>query len=133
MVGQADVFEIQDRVIKDILSSVQNQQAIEAAPKIVDSVQQLVATVLQQQRNNPAVSSRSVRAALRALREPLPGAYVKDLRGAYDAFRRDGDVEALLAAVQVVETSAEPERETPPARKLTREDLHLVCWEYLWS
>ena len=133
VVGQADVFEIQDRVIKDILSSVQNQQAIEAAPKIVDSVQQLVATVLQQQRNNPAVSSRSVRAALRALREPLPGAYVKDLRGAYDAFRRDGDVEALLAAVQVVETSAEPERETPLARKLTREDLHLVCWEYLWS
>ena len=55
VIGQTDVFEIQDRMVADVLKSLRNQQAIEAAPKIVDPVQQLVATVLQQQRNNPAV------------------------------------------------------------------------------
>jgi len=62
-----------------------------------------------------------------------PGAYVKDLREAYEAHQRDGDVEALLVAVQTLETAAEQEQEAAPAEQLTREGLHLVCWEYVWS
>jgi len=140
VVGEGvDVFEVQERVIADILGSVAHRQAVEAAPKILDDVQQLAATVLQAQRNNPALgcrssaSARAVDEALQTLREPLPGAYVKDLREAYEAYQRDGDVEALLDAVQELETAAEQEPEAPPAEKLTREDLHLVCWEYVWS
>ncbi|MEA3376606.1 MAG: helicase-related protein [Chloroflexota bacterium] len=128
-----DVFEIQDRVIEDILGSVRNQQAIEAAPKILDSMQQLVATELQGQLNNPAVASGEVREALRTLREPLPRAYVSDLRDAYDAYRRDGDLAALLGAVQEVETAEEPERDVGVTEPLTRDELHLVCWEWVWS
>jgi NACalpha-BTF3-like transcription factor len=74
-----------------------------------------------------------VDAALQTLREPLPGAYVKDLRQAYETYQRDGDVEALLTAVQDLETATEQEQEAAPADQLTREDLHLVCWEYVWS
>ena len=128
-----DFFEIQDRVIEDVLASVRNQQAIEAAPKILDDTQQLVATVLQQQMNNPAVSSGDVRDALRRLREPLPGAYVGDLRDAYDAYRRDGDVLALLAAVQELEAGAGPAQDAVSSQALSRDDLHLVCWEWVWS
>jgi superfamily II DNA or RNA helicase len=133
--GQADVFTVQERVIEHILASVQGQQAIEAAPKILDSAQQMVAHVLQAHRNDPALSSREVRDALEALREPLPGAYLKDLRQAYESYQRDGDAAALLAAVQELEAAAAP---SPPpqsdaARPLTRDDLHLVCWEYVWS
>jgi hypothetical protein len=135
VLGQAEVFDIQDRVIDDILSSVQHQQAVEAAPKIVDPVQQLVATVLQGQRNNPALSSREVKAALKSLQAPLPGAYLKDLREAYEAYRRDGDAAALLAAVQALEADSGEQRgqDARPSRQLTRKDLHLVCWEYVWS
>ena len=96
-------------------------------------MQQLAATVLQAQRNNPALLARAVDEALQTLREPLPGAYVKDLREAYEAYQRDGDVEALLAAVRELETAGEQEPETHAAEQLTREDLHLVCWEYVWS
>jgi hypothetical protein len=73
----------------------------------------------------------------------LNSAYVKDLRGAYETYQRDGDVEALLAvidpwasgpgAVQELETATEQEPEAAPADQLTREELHLVCWEYVWS
>jgi hypothetical protein len=134
VVGQADVFAVQERVIADILGSVRHQQAVEAAPKIVDPVQQLVATALQRQRANPAVKWAEVRAALRSLREPLPKAYIKDLGAAYEAYQREGDVAALLEAVQRLETrSEELEQRAAPATLLTEEDLHLVCWEYVWS
>jgi superfamily II DNA or RNA helicase len=133
VVGEGvDVFEIQDRVIDDVLTSVRNQQAIEAAPKILDETQQLVATELQGRLNNPAVASGEVREALRTLREPLPRAYVGDLRDAYDAYRRDGDVATLLAAVQALETTQPPDYGARPTEPLTRDDLHLVCWEWLW-
>jgi len=134
VIGKANVFEIQDRVIADILSSVQHQQAIEAAPKIVDPVQQIVATVLQQQRNNPGISSREVKTAIRSLQEPLPGAYLKDLQTAYEAYQREGDASVLLAAVQSFEAAKDPAGQGQvPAQPLTKEDLHLVCWEYIWS
>ena len=128
-----DVFEIQDRVVDHIHASVRNQQAVEAAPKILDDTQQLVATELQNQMNNPSVSSLEVRKALRKLREPLPRAYVGDLREAYDAYRRDGEVAALLSAVQELDTSGEPDQHTSPSQHLSRDDLHLVCWEWVWS
>jgi superfamily II DNA or RNA helicase len=134
VIGQADVFKVQDRVIANILESVQNQQAIDAAPKIVDPMQQTVITVLQQQRNNPAVSSQAVKAALKALQEPLSRAYVKDLKAAYEAFQRDGDVQALLSAVEEIAGGATESRESQPVvRLLGEQDLHLVCWEYVWS
>lgn len=131
--SDVDVFEIQVRVIDDILSSVRNQQAIEAAPKILDDAQRLVVTELQGQLNSPAVPSREVREALRTLREPLPGAYASDLQEAYGAYRRDGDVAALLAAVQQMETLEDPSQEVGTTRPLTRDDLRLVCWERVWS
>ncbi len=133
VVGQGvDFFEIQDRVIEDVLGSVRNQQAIEAAPKILDDAQQLVATELQAQMNNPAVPSGEIRDALRTLREPLPRAYVSDLGAAYDAYRRNADVSALLAAVQALETMEAPEQDVAAADPLTRDELHLVCWEWVW-
>jgi hypothetical protein len=43
-------------------------------------------------------------------------------------------VAALLEAVQRLETrSEELEQRAAPATSLTEEDLHLVCWEYVWS
>jgi signal transduction protein with GAF and PtsI domain len=94
-----------------------------------------VATLLQQQRNNPALEWRAVKQALKALREPLPGAYLKDLRAAFEAYQREGDPQALLEAVAAItaEAAAPPETAAGPLRALQEEDLHLVCWEYIWS
>ncbi|MCD6287272.1 MAG: helicase, partial [Anaerolineae bacterium] len=135
VIGQADVFEIQERIINHILRSVQHQQAVAAAPKILDPLQQTVATVLQQQRSNPAVTWREVKRGLKALRAPLSGAYLRDLRDAYKAYQKDGDIGALLKTVQNLHGNAKTEP-TPPSdapHPITREDLHLVCWEYVWS
>jgi hypothetical protein len=52
-----------ERVIADVLGSVEHRQAVEAAPKIPDGVQQLAETVLQAQRNKgfPRFKTPSVR------------------------------------------------------------------------
>ena len=42
--GDCDVFSIQGKVIDDILGSVREQQAVEAAPRILDPLQQTVIT-----------------------------------------------------------------------------------------
>jgi superfamily II DNA or RNA helicase len=134
VIGEADVFAIQEQVIDDILRSVQQQQAIAAAPKIVDEIQNLVSTVLQEQLNNPDLPRKKVRAALKRLRRPLLSAYLRDLQVAYDAYQGNGDAAALLEAVGQIVQAAEPaERPAPAIRPLQKQDLHLVCWEYIWS
>ncbi len=135
VIGEADVFTIQDRVMDDILSTVQRHRALEAAPKIVDPVQNLVATVLQSQLNNPNLPRKKVRDALKALRQPLLGAYLRDLRTAYDTYQRDSDVGALLQTVNhsLQATDPSPQTSVSNVHQLRKDDLHLVCWEYVWS
>ncbi len=135
VIGEADVFEVQEKVVEDILSSVQSQEALEAAPKILENVQQHVSTLLQGQIDNPELSRQEVLTALKSLREPLPGPYLKDLESAYQSYQRDGDVAALLEAVHSLEAAEEGASKKPEAktRPLTAGDLHLVCWEYVWS
>ena len=71
VVGDCDVFAIQDRVIDDILNSVREQQAVEAAPRILDPLQQTVITLLRSYLNSPAVKRAEVREAMQRLRSPM--------------------------------------------------------------
>jgi hypothetical protein len=52
--GEADVFEIQEKVKAEILNSIQTQTAMEVAPKIIDGIQKTIASVLQANMSNPA-------------------------------------------------------------------------------
>ena len=58
---------------------------------------------------------------------------IRFLRRAYDAYRVSADVLALLEAVGHIVQSAAAPVEASSAQALHREDLHLVCWEYVWS
>ncbi|MBN1873100.1 MAG: SWF/SNF helicase family protein, partial [Anaerolineae bacterium] len=133
VIGQAEVFDIQARVIADILQSVRHQQALEAAPKTVDPLQQQIITLLQQQRHNPAVALQTVKAALQVLRQPLSRARLKDLRAAYTAYQRAQDMAALLASVQGSGADSAPMETPNRVKPLMEDELHLVCWEYIWE
>ena len=58
VVGDCDVFAVQDKVIDDILGSVQERQAVEAAPKMLDPLQQTVITLLRGYLNSPIGRAR---------------------------------------------------------------------------
>jgi len=135
VVGDTDVFAIQEKVIEDILQSVRQQQAIEAAPKILDPLQQTVITLLRGYLNSPNVKRSEVKDAMQRLRQPMTHAAIRDLRKAYERFQRDQAVQSLLDSVRAV-AATEAAWETPEggaSLPLTREELRLICFDFVWS
>ena len=135
VVGDCDVFAIQDKVIKDILKSVREQQAIEAAPRVLDPLQQTVMTLLRGYLNSPSVSRADVRDAMRCLRSPMSNTAVRELRRVYEQFQSDQSIGSVIAHVNSIE-AVDPEVVSPGSgarEALAEEDLHLVCFDYVWS
>ncbi len=115
--------------------SAQEQRAVEEAPKLVDPVQQTVVTVLRSYLNHPELDRSETRKLIQALAAPLPGVHVKALKAAYQAFGRSNDVRQLISTLQALplQGSGPTQHGRPPAHTLTRDDLHLVCFDYVWS
>jgi len=133
--GEVDIFAFQDQAIAHVLAQAQERRAVEEAPKIVDPVQQTVATVLRQYLNHPQVDRALGRQLIQAITQPLPGVHVRALRGAYQEFQRAKDVQRLISAIEALplHESANLPNGHDVGRALTREDLHLVCFDYVWS
>jgi len=135
VVGSEDIFAIQERVIGHILQSAREQQAVEAAPKIVDPLQQTVSTLLRSYLNSPQIPRKDVKAAIQVLATPLPRVHVKSIRKAYDEFQRYRDVNSLIKAVNELHAEGpEPNSSSGVTNSpIRREDLHLICFEYVSS
>jgi len=135
VVGEYDVFAIQEEVIQDILRGYEAQQAVEVTPRTVDPVQQTVATTIQEYLNHPDVERRRALGALRFLAQPMASVAVKALREAYRAFQKGGKVEGLLACVEGLagEFERAPARAALARHMLRRDELRLVCFDDLCS
>ncbi len=133
MFGQ--VFDVQERVITDIMKSFQEQQALESAPAIVDPAQQTVATALQGFLNHPDVKRPDVLAAIDFLRKPLMRVQIKALRQAFQDFEQSNDVKGLLAQIQALrpDQPEDPDDKDPAGTRarLNRDDLRLICFDFL--
>jgi hypothetical protein len=134
VVADVPIFEIQEKVIEDILHSHEAQRALERVPKAIDPFQQTVATTLQGFISHPAVSRQQVMEALKYLATPLPGAQIKDLRKAYQRFNGAREPSVLLDTVRQLMSqyggNADRERQAEAAQ-LGRDDLRLVCFDVL--
>ncbi len=129
------VFDLQERAIADIITSFQEQQALEAAPKTIDPIQQTVATAVQGYINHPDVNRQEALEAIRFLNQPMMTVQVKQLRSAYKEFQDDGAIESLLQAINTLRekfASQVLNHEQPstlsPAR-IKRSDLQLICFD----
>lgn len=135
VVGDADVFAIQEKVIEDILASVREQQALEAAPKVLDPLQQTVITILRGYLNSPAIKRSDVREAMQRLRQPMTHRDLRELRRGYERFQGTQDIQGLvhligeLSGLDGEQMYSSAGRENP----LSRGDLHLVCFAFVWS
>ncbi len=60
---------------------------------------------------------------------------VDPLRSAYQEFSRTNDIQRLIDTLQAMplDEHVAAAADTPPNRSLTRDDLHLVCFDYVWS
>jgi len=134
VIGDVNVFEIQEKVLEDILRSVQEQEAIEAAPKILDPVQQTAITLLRGYLNSPLVKRHDVKDAIKRLSEPMTRTTIRLLRKAFDDFQHRKDITALVKSIRTTERRGEDRPIEEGLKKpLKREDLHLVCFDFVWS
>jgi len=133
--GQADIFDVQERIIQDIVKSSQERRAMEAAPKRIDPVQQTLITTLRGYLNNPDLSRRELQQLMRFLGNPLPGVYVGTLRGAYQVFVAARDIHTLVEAMREVQAGVGAVEQLPviSSQAIDREKLHLICFDYVWS
>jgi superfamily II DNA or RNA helicase len=135
-----DIFALQEKVIASILQASVEQIAIAEAPKILDPIQQTVSTTIRGYIHNALVSRKEVLTAIQRLGAPLPGVYLKTLRKAYETFLFNKDINELLVAVNAIGGDA-PASETESVEQsasrerkalLKRDDLKLICFEYVW-
>lgn len=135
VIGDTNAFQIQEKIIDDILHSVQEQEAVEAAPKIVDPVQQSVITVLRGYMSSPLIRRQDVKDAIQRISQPMTHTSIKSLRKAYEEFLKQRDVRVLVDSVQVPkENTSNPDKPSEvPGAMLKREDLHLICFDFICS
>lgn len=130
-----DIFALQEKVIESILQSSIEQIAIEEAPKILDPIQQTISTVLRAYVNSPGQSRREIITAIQKINVPQPRVYIKELRKAYETFRTNQQINDLLATIQEISKASEKINTANNEVKspIKREDLKLICFEYVWQ
>ena len=136
VVGDYGVFQLQEKVIEDILQSHQEQQSPQAVPKKIDPLQQTVATVIQNYLNHPDVKRAKAIEAIRFLNRPMPSVQVKELRKRYMQFQKEENFSLLLEAVLAMEErygTSETAEKTTSRYELKREDLRLICFDHICS
>jgi Helicase conserved C-terminal domain len=129
-----DIFEIQERIIEHILKSEKEKVAIEAAPKIVDPAQQLVATAIQEYLHHPEMDRNELVNLISFISRPLPRIYGRKLREFYKEFSGNKDIVGLVEKVNKIRMESGKVEEIPAQKRpqaLKKEDLHLICFDYL--
>lgn len=127
-----------EMVEDSIVDSVQHQETIQAAPKELSSDQSAVVVALQQALGRPGIDRTRVLNLVTVLSQPMLSAPVKEARQAMLRLQRGGDVEAFLSVCQAVAEKYGPKTPTAPpdaeenrSLVLKREDLKVICFEFL--
>lgn len=133
---EIDVFDLQDKVIRAIMADVELQQAAAIVDKPVAEEQNIASHILRQHLNNASGMNRAELKELRSfLKQPLVGASVTRLRESLQAYSTSNDIAPLVQTVRELYQGQTPTKVLPRDnqryRPVTRDDLHLVCYEYL--
>lgn len=134
---KADIHSIMEKVEKHIVDAAQYQDSIEAAPKELSSDQSAVLVALQRAMGSTGVDRKRVIAVSSVLSEPMLQAPVKELKHAMTSFQKDGNADVFVQACERVINRyghrIEPAVNNDYVRRrpLTRDDLRLICFEFL--
>lgn len=133
--GTADVFDLQKQVIHHILQSAQQQQALEAAPKRLDTIQQTAGTILRDYLNSASADREQIRALRKWIMSPMPTVYIKTIRSLVKDFDATHDVQAFILGLNQLKGVGVPEEAitSNAGSELSEDDLHLICFDYVWS
>ena len=135
---KADIHAIMERVEEQIIGAAKHQASVSAAPKELSSDQSTVVVALQQAMNAPGVERKHVMRVLGMRTRPLHHAPVKELKKALAQYQKDGDTVAFIAACEEigVRYSEQPashgdDNGSDRQKSISRDDLHLICFDFL--
>lgn len=132
--GEQDVFALQEKVIDHILSAERAADAKAAAPPTVDPIQQVLTEQLKDSLRRQTVDRDVAKNAIRFLRQPMGRSLhqkLKDLHQGWQSSRSDVE---LVDSVCALAAEFSKERSSPGSTgDLKREDLKLICFEYITS
>ncbi len=131
------VFDVQEKVIADILKSFGKQLALEKVPRTLDPIQQTIAATIQNYINHPDIDRQKAIAAIRFLNEPKMAVQIKELRGIYRDFeKKDKPVSLVDHILQMIEQAGGAGSESvmvfsKSQINLRSEDLCLICFDFV--
>lgn len=132
---QPHIFEIQDRVIDDILKSCVAEQAIQSAPRPLDpaGIQNRLRTLMQDLASSPAVTRAQVKMLKERAGLPLSPVGLKQVRKALESFAVSKDAKALVEELELrlPHDDTQQPRSSDGGAVMARGDLHLVCYEFI--
>ena len=139
-VGEVDIFALQEQVIESIITTATERHIAEEGPRKLEKEQQELATLFQRVLSDPTHLARlklerqELIEALQRVQAYQPRVYLKTLRKSLQAFKANRDLETLVRSVLSIGGPGE-QSEAKKARPalIKREDLKLVCFEYIWS
>jgi len=133
---EINVFEVQERVIQSTLADVEQQEVAAIVAKPVAEEQNIVSQILQEHLNSPEFDRKELRELRKFLKQPLVGASVQRLRKALQEYTSSGQLSELISILrELYVQQGSPLSETTSdvsKKRLKREDLYLICYEYIW-
>jgi ERCC4-related helicase len=129
------IFDLQEKVIENILRSHEEKVALQVAPQAIDPIQQTLATIVENHLNRPEIDRKRAIAAIEFLNTPMLPVQIRELRKLYKNMQQNGGVSNLLdgiagmkAAVGTISDDV-PKPDSPRTSGLKREDLRLICFD----
>jgi SNF2 family DNA or RNA helicase len=131
-IGDQDVFVLQDKVIENILAADREAEAKAAAPTAVDPIQQTVSEEIKDAIRRRSVDREKAKACINFLGQPMGRALHVKLKTAHEAWQLSRDDCRLLEEVTMLaEQFGKQKADDGTVKRLNREDLELICFEYV--
>jgi superfamily II DNA or RNA helicase len=131
-VGDQDVFVLQDKVIEHILAADREVEAKAAAPIAVDPIQQTVSEEIKDGIRRRTVDRAQAKTCISFLGQPMGRALHTKLKAAYDGWKASGEDATLVDAIAgLADQFGKQKPAEGAAKRLRREELELICFEYV--
>ncbi len=131
-IGDQDVFALQEKVIEHILDADREAEARAAAPTTVDPIQQSVGEEIKDALRRRTVDRERAKACISFLGQPMGRALHARLKTVQEEWKASGADATLVEKVALLAEQFGKQRATDGAvRRLRREDLELICFEYV--
>jgi superfamily II DNA or RNA helicase len=131
-IGDQDVFVLQDKVIEHILAADREAEAKAVAPTAVDPIQQTVSEEIKDAIRRRTVDREQAKTCISFLGQPMGRALHAKLKTAHETWKSSRDDATLVEEVTTLaEQFGKQKGPDAPAKRLCREDLELICFEYV--